>query len=424
MGLKSSIVKIKVSNMAKRYEDLGYNVPKRIGAFGKLVYDIGNTFEIKVEDLSPSAHIELEYICDICGNTFISNNINLRKCSKSFCKECTTSSDGTISKLKSYNSPPISETDEWAIEYFVDKNIPKKYLSGSHSNAEFICSCCNQKYIKGITYVISSKQSLCNYCKDGISYPNKFLKSLLDQLNIEARYEYSPKWAKPFKYDTYFIINNKEYIVEMDGGLGHGKRDFNGGQDSEGLQRDLQKDKLANDKNISLIRINADISSIEYLKKEITNSELSNILNLNKIDWIKCGSYASSSLLKEVCNYYNQTTTNEEKSPAVIGKYFDICRDTVRDYLKKGNELGICIYTPEIAEQVRKDNLKKGIVKNMKPIYVYDLNHTLVHSFDNINDCVEFMSNTYGKKFIIQSVRAVCNGVRNSLYGFIFSYNN
>lgn len=49
----------------------------------------------------------------------------------------------------------------------------------------------------------------CPKCSDGISFPNKFAFSLLDQLDVYFQTEYSPDWIKPKKYDFYFELNKK-----------------------------------------------------------------------------------------------------------------------------------------------------------------------------------------------------------------------
>ena len=50
--------------------------------------------------------------------------------------------------------------------------------------------------------------------------------NLLKQLDIKFTKEYSPHWASGRKYD--FYIPDKNIIIEMDGGLGHGHKSFMG----------------------------------------------------------------------------------------------------------------------------------------------------------------------------------------------------
>ena len=56
----------------------------------------------------------------------------------------------------------------------------------------------------------------------------------------------------------------------MDGGIGHGKLKFNSKEkDVEGLERDRYKDILAKEHDIEVIRINCDVSSVDFIKESI-----------------------------------------------------------------------------------------------------------------------------------------------------------
>ena len=129
----------------------------------------------------------------------------------------------------------------------------------------------------------------CKYCSDGFSYAEKFMKSILNQLKVDYIHQYNPDWAHPYRYDFYFKVNNKKYIVEMDGGLGHGNFTLNGKQDITGKQIDEKKDALAKLHNIKVIRIDCNYIDIEnrydYIKEHILISEVAQILNLSKINF-------------------------------------------------------------------------------------------------------------------------------------------
>ena len=86
-----------------------------------------------------------------------------------------------------------------------------------------------------------------------------YLRQLLNNWIIMR--EYSRDWCgsgtrKAYSYDNYFEVNNKKYIVEMDGGLGHGKRTYKSSKkDTNGIKRDIIKDNLAKEHNIEIIRV-------------------------------------------------------------------------------------------------------------------------------------------------------------------------
>ena len=137
---------------------------------------------------------------------------------------------------------------------------------------------------------LSSIGFSCPRCSDKISYPNKFLRAFLEQLPVEnIQFEYSPKWARPYRYDGYCEYKDLKIIIEMDGGLGHGNHKYKSSEiDIGGKQRDLIKDQLAEINGITLVRIDCINSNFEYIKTNILTSLLNNIFDLNQIDWEIC----------------------------------------------------------------------------------------------------------------------------------------
>lgn len=71
------------------------------------------------------------------------------------------------------------------------------------------------------------------------------------------------------------------------------------------------------------------------------NSKLSLVFDLSKIDWLKCEEFALKNIVKEVCDKYK-----EGDDVLKICKDFDISDTTVRNYIRKGNEIGWVEYLP------------------------------------------------------------------------------
>lgn len=75
MGIITKEVEIKVNSFTiKHYESLGYKIPLRKSSkssfrhTGKeFVYDLGNTFSVKVEDLQKRSNVKIDVECDCCG---------------------------------------------------------------------------------------------------------------------------------------------------------------------------------------------------------------------------------------------------------------------------------------------------------------------------------------------------------------------
>ena len=96
-----------------------------------------------------------------------------------------------------------------------------------------------------------------------------------------------------------------------------------------------------------MIRIDCQKSEMEYIKNNILQSELSDLFDLSNIDWRRCQLQSVNSLVKEVCDLYNKGNKNID-----ISNELKLDRHTVTKYLKLGNELGWCKYTPKQYKKV------------------------------------------------------------------------
>lgn len=65
------------------------------------------------------------------------------------------------------------------IPYFVNPGDIHIGISSSKKK-EFICECCSKVYVDEVRNVTRRGVSTCTYCRDGVSYPEKFMCSLLD----------------------------------------------------------------------------------------------------------------------------------------------------------------------------------------------------------------------------------------------------
>ena len=235
-----------------------------------------------------------------------------------------------------------------------------RYKTNTNKKIYFICPICgNEIYKTGNEVSMHGLQ--CKYCSDGFSYAEKFMKSILNQLKVDYIHQYNPDWAHPDRYDFYFKVNNKKYIVEMDGGLGHGNFTLNGKQDITGKQIDEKKDALAKLHNIKVIRIDCNYIDIEnrydYIKEHILISEVAQILNLSKINFSLCRVVAEKSMFISVCNLVKQGM----RSFVEIAKRLEISNSTVSRYLKIACESG---YLNMDYKNLKKQSLALGYEKN------------------------------------------------------------
>lgn len=225
-----------------------------------------------------------------------------------------------------------------------------KYTSGSKQKAWFVCPDCKSLNFKEINHV--SKVGLCcQHCSDGVSYPNKFSRALLDQLPID-KYdcEYQPEWAKPYYYDNHFWYNGTEYILEMDGYLHFFERKYYQSTLEDTKKRDIIKNELSAQHNIHMIRINCIRCEMEYIKFNILNSDLNNIFDLSNIDWELCDKKAQKNISKEACNLYMTYLYDVDK----ISQILHVNQDTVRRYLRSGSKFGWCDYNSRIKNKKQR----------------------------------------------------------------------
>ena len=119
----------------------------------------------------------------------------------------------------------------------VSEEDAKKYSPQSDKNVTVTCPNCGRRKEIRLDKIYNRKTIACQ-CSDGTSYPEKFIISLLEQFNINYIKEYNPEWIKPKRYDFYFELNNKKYIVET-----HGKQHYGSSEFMSSLEEEQQNDK-------------------------------------------------------------------------------------------------------------------------------------------------------------------------------------
>ena len=160
--------------------------------------------------------------------------------------------------------------------------------------------------------------------------------------------EYRPEWcsftlsngkSKYGIYDIYFSVNGIEYVVEKDGEF-HNKSYKNSKLTIEEIKEiDSIKDKLAHEHNINMIRIDCaycNENRFQYIKENVCNSKLADIVNLSNVDFDECNKQSLNSLVIQVGKLWNDGYT--------IGKILDelaISETTVRTYLAMCNDMGL-----------------------------------------------------------------------------------
>lgn len=308
----------------------------------------------------------------------------------------------------------VGKTDLWTTHpdvaiLLANSEDGYRYSRGSDAKVDFICPCCGTIHNKRIANVCNRGFS-CDVCSDGISYPNKFMRALLSQLPVEnVVYEWNPDWLRPYQYDSYFQYNGYMYVLEMDGGVGHGCRKYKSTEiDTEGKERDGVKDNLARKHNISVIRINCDYGNNSqrylFIKNNILNSDLPSVVDLSKVDWDKCNSFACTSMVFKTSLLYEDGKTTKE-----IMASLECSKSAVETWLKQGVELGLCKYTPV-------EMKKRGCVHRFKSVNQYTLDGIFIQSFISISDASQQIN------IGLTSIVRCCKKYQKSAGGFIWYY--
>ena len=275
----------------------------------------------------------------------------------------------------------VGETDLWTTKpdiasLLLNPSDGYKLKENSQIKADFVCQSCNTILRNKIVRNVSKRGLRCSACGDGISYPNKFARAMLKQLGIGTiEYEWNPEWLKPYLYDNYFIYKGIEYVLEMDGGIGHGNVTYmTQEKDTKGILIDIHKDYLAESHNVDVIRIDCDYGNndrFEYIKNSILNSRLIDIFDLSIVDWNYCNKIALSSMVCRIADMYNNGMAVKE-----IVENSGYCHTTIHKWLKQAASIGICNYDP--LESKRRS---RRLVQ--KPIHQYDMTGNFVSWFES-----------------------------------------
>ena len=293
----------------------------------------------------------------------------------------------------------------WMMDLGVSEEDAKKYTPYSNKKIKVKCPNCG-KIKKTTPNKIYERHSIACSCGDGISYPEKLMENLLIQLDIKYVRQYKTDWSQNKVYD--FYLSDYNIIIET-----HGKQHYEESKCFPGktLKEEEKNDKLKEELALKngtkhYIVINCSESNLEYIKNNILDSRLSKLLDLSKIDWIKCGEYASSNLVKEVCDFYNK---HLERSSYDLGKEFGMCDTTIRTYLNKGSKLGWCGYDG-------KEEQQRNGRRNGKPVSQFTFNSEFIKTYPSASEA----ERRTGIK--ASNICVCCNGKQKTAGGFIWKY--
>ncbi|MGL5328329.1 MAG: hypothetical protein ACRDD7_03600 [Peptostreptococcaceae bacterium] len=316
------------------------------------------------------------------------------------------------------NSIVSKKETMWMVDYFKGGyEEAKKFCPRSEKKLYFKCPDCGEVKIKekSIGDLFYNKSIGCS-CSDKISYPNKFLRHFTYELkkiyNIDFYFEYK---IDNSSYDGYIKYNNIEYLIEMDGG--QHKNFKNRLSRRNEIKNDLYKDSLARNNGFKLIRIDCEFSDMYFIKNNIVKSDLNNIFDLSKIDWVEIDKLSLKNIVKEVCDYWRNK--EEWENVTTLASNFGLNRTTVLRYLKRGINHGWCNYNAD--EELKKTRTMNGKMKGKK-IKVTTSEGALLGIFDSCSEFSRISSELFGYKINTSNISLVANGKASHYKGLGFKY--
>jgi len=319
-------------------------------------------------------------------------------------------SDLTVSKckgnIKCNQCNTIAITHPYLVKYLKNKEDAYKYSHGSNTKIPMVCPDCGYEKSMSINTLLSTGLG-CPSCSDGVSYPEKFLLCAFKQLKtiddlITQLSKTTFKWCGKYLYD--FYINNIKSIIET-GGMQHYKENKIWNMSlKETQENDKQKELLAKKNGIeNYIVIDCRYSDMDFIKKNIMNSELPQLLNFKESDivWLKCHEAGCSSLVKIASELWNSGIKNAPK----IAIELKIDRHTARKYLKQGVKLGWCDYDSKEAMKnsfilMSKENGRKVICLTTGEVFDNSVKASKKYNLKNsssIYHCCKHICKSAGK---------------------------
>lgn len=264
----------------------------------------------------------------------------------------------------------------------LSKGLPQEVIweETRTSKKEIECTCLRCQRPMGkrkISNYIRNLKGCCSVCNDGFSYPQKYVNNIIEQLSvvydIDYTYEKTFKWCryqlsngenKTGRYDIYFIFQGKPYIVEVDGNW-HFTDNVKSGQSKEITKEiDKNKDRLAKEQGIKVIRIPCKKSNGQLIKRNVLKSELSKIFDLSIIDWQECEKSTLQSKTMIIKDLWDKGYGKKE-----ISKITHIPYGSIKDRLSKLYHAGLLpTYTKEEITNRRVRQMKKTLKKQRRKV--------------------------------------------------------
>lgn len=311
----------------------------------------------------------------------------------------------------------IWDTDRWMVDLGVSEEDAKRYTYGSSQKIMVNCPDCGRKKRMFISNIYKYR-SICCKCKGGMSYAERFVLGVLNQLDVEFEEQYSPKWVGRRFYDFYLpkynMIIETHGIQHYEDSSGVFKRTLAEEQENDRIKKELA---LANGIEHYII-IDCRKSEFDWVYFNICQ-RLKLHFDLTNVDFEKVGEFALKSLSKEIWDYWNNKQDWETTITITNNNPWGIKRsETLVKYLKEGDRLGFCNYNSK--EEMKKSALKVGKLR-CKPIEVFKGGVSL-GIFESATQLEVISEERFGVKLFQNSISRILKDGDDYYKGFVFKY--
>lgn len=270
-------------------------------------------------------------VCKTHGDFLQSPNTHLRNHG---CKKCNQTGFKTIDDSNSFpvNNPELKK-------YF---KFESDYHSHSIKSAKMVwlrCPDCGTEKLGAVSN-LTGYGFKCLVCGDGISLPEKFLGSVLNQIGMHWIPQKTFDWSQKRIYD--FYIPSLNMIIETHG-MQHYK-DLKGVFKGKGIEEqvriDLFKKEMAVENGISkYVEIDMRYSDFDHVKKQV-EMFVNNYFHEASVDYEKAWFDSNKSFVVKSWELWESGSTILQIAETINRHYSTIYR-----YLKQGSKCGKCSYS-------------------------------------------------------------------------------
>lgn len=222
MGLLTKEIEVALHGMnIKRYESLGYKIPRTKDEYGKMRVPLNTKISVKIKDVSFGSNAKIKLQCDECGKeyeTIYRTYSRYSRNGETYCNTCASKKFNSGERNWNWNCEKTKEEREQSRNYAEYHEFIRKVLARDN----YTCVCCKRKkqmievhHLDGYNWCIDKRidvenaVSLCNLCHKNfhIAYGrgNNTKQQFIEWLNNEL-----PK----LKYDEEITPNKKVYCLE------------------------------------------------------------------------------------------------------------------------------------------------------------------------------------------------------------------